>query len=102
MHVPRDRAWSFEAVAVPKHARRLTGFDEAVISLYVKGMTAGDIADHLQEVYGWVRSDLAAIVDDQDGVAHQPALPGHAPVLSTRARCGGWVPGRAAPRTPGA
>jgi putative transposase len=31
--VPRDRTGSFEPVAVPQHARRLTGFDEAVISL---------------------------------------------------------------------
>lgn len=31
--VPRDRAGSFEPVVVPKHARRLAGFDDAVISL---------------------------------------------------------------------
>jgi hypothetical protein len=37
--------------AVPKHVRRLSGFDEAVISLYAKGMTTGDIAAHLAEVY---------------------------------------------------
>src|SRR3954453_10333396 len=32
--VPRDRAGTFEPALVPKHARRLTGFDEAVVSLY--------------------------------------------------------------------
>jgi transposase-like protein len=50
--VPGNQAGTFEPVLVPKHARRLTGFDEAVVSLYAKGMTTGDIANHLQDVYG--------------------------------------------------
>ena len=63
--VPRDRAGSFEPVVVPKHARRLTGFDEAVISLYAKGMTTGDIANHLADVYGsQVSRDLVSTVTD--------------------------------------
>jgi transposase-like protein len=37
---------------IPKHQRRLAGFDEAVLSLYAKGMTTGDIANHLSDVYG--------------------------------------------------
>ena len=50
---------------VPKHARRLTGFDEAVISLYAKGMTTGDIANHLADVYGsQVSRDLVSKVTD--------------------------------------
>ena len=51
IQVPRDRAGSFEPVMVPKHARHLSGFDEAVISLYAKGMTTGDIVNHLADVY---------------------------------------------------
>jgi transposase-like protein len=63
--VPRDRTGSFEPVVVPKHARRLTGFDEAVISLYAKGMTTGDIANHLADVYGsQVSRDLVSTVTD--------------------------------------
>jgi len=49
--VPRDRAGTFAPVVVAKHQRRLTGFDDAVISLYAKGMTTGDIANHLSDVY---------------------------------------------------
>lgn len=52
VRVPRDRTGTFEPALVPKHSRRLTGFDEAVVSLYAKGMTTGDIANHLQDVYG--------------------------------------------------
>ena len=51
LDVPRDRAGTFEPQIVAKHQRRLSGFDEAVISLYAKGMTTGDIAAHLAEVY---------------------------------------------------
>lgn len=35
--VPRDRAGTFTPAVVPEHARRLAGFDEAVLSLYAKG-----------------------------------------------------------------
>jgi transposase-like protein len=63
VEVPRDREGSFEPRIVPKHQRRLAGFDEAVISLYGKGMTTGDIAAHLAEVYDTdVSRDLVSTV----------------------------------------
>jgi len=62
--VPRGRAGSFEPV-VPKHSHRLAGFDDAVISLYAKGMTTEDIANHLQDLYGTeVPRDLVSRVTD--------------------------------------
>jgi hypothetical protein len=63
--VPRDRAGSFIPAVV--HARRLAGFDEAVLSLYAKGLTTGDIANHLADVYG-TRTELVTLV-----CAGQPA-----------------------------
>jgi len=51
LKVPRDREGSFEPLIVPKHARRLAGFDEAVVSLYAKGLTTGEIQAHLEQVY---------------------------------------------------
>lgn len=64
--VPRDRAGTFEPQIVPKHSRRLAGFDEAVISLYAKGMTTGDIAAHLEEVYDTeISRDLVSRVTEQ-------------------------------------
>ncbi|GEL96432.1 IS256 family transposase [Cellulomonas composti] len=66
IEVPRDRAGTFEPQIVPKHQRRLAGFDEAVISLYAKGMTTGDICAHLSEVYDTdVSRDLVSRVTDQ-------------------------------------
>ncbi|MER6813584.1 transposase [Spirillospora sp. NPDC000708] len=39
IEVPRDRSGVFEPQIVPKHARRVEGFDEAIVSLYAKGLT---------------------------------------------------------------
>jgi putative transposase len=50
--VPRDRDSSFEPQVVAKRQRRLTGAEDMVISLSAKGLTHGEIAAHLEEVYG--------------------------------------------------
>ena len=50
--VPRDRDASFEPKIVAKRQRRLTGIEDMVISLSAKGLTHGEIAAHLAEVYG--------------------------------------------------
>ncbi|MBX3432043.1 MAG: transposase [Pirellulales bacterium] len=43
LDVPRDREEAFEPQLVPKHQRRLAGFDEKILALYVKGMMTRDI-----------------------------------------------------------
>jgi transposase-like protein len=52
IEVPRDRDGSFEPKIVAKRKRRLSGVDELVISLSAKGLTTGEVAAHLAEVYG--------------------------------------------------
>jgi transposase-like protein len=52
IEVPRDRDASFEPKIVGKRQRRLSGIDELVISLAAKGLTTGEVAAHLGEVYG--------------------------------------------------
>jgi transposase-like protein len=52
LRVPRDRQGTFEPVTVPKYQRRLDGLARTVISLYAKGLTTGDIQQHLLELYG--------------------------------------------------
>jgi transposase-like protein len=52
VEVPRDRDGSFEPKIVAKRKRRLSGVDELVISLSAKGLTTGEVAAHLAEVYG--------------------------------------------------
>ncbi|MGV9653136.1 IS256 family transposase [Streptomyces sp. NPDC003554] len=63
--VPRDRDGSFEPQLVPKHARRLAGFNEQVLSLYARGMSVRDIRSHLAGMYGVeVSPDLISKVTD--------------------------------------
>ena len=52
LQVPRDRNGTFDPVTVPKGTRRLSDFDDMIISLYAKGMTTRDIAEHLEATYG--------------------------------------------------
>nr|WP_232534248.1 IS256 family transposase [Plantactinospora sp. KBS50] len=52
VRVPRDAAGTFEPQIVRKRQWRLTGVDDMVLSLSAKGLTHGEIAAHLAEVYG--------------------------------------------------
>ncbi|MGH3343678.1 MAG: IS256 family transposase [Carbonactinosporaceae bacterium] len=66
LEVPRDRAGKFDPQIVPKHARRVEGFNEAIVSLYAKGLTTGEIRAHLAEIYGVeVSKDLISRVTDR-------------------------------------
>lgn len=49
--VPRDRAGKFEPIIVPKHQRHFDGFDDAIISLYSRGLSVREIQEHLKEIY---------------------------------------------------
>lgn len=48
---PRDREGTFEPLIVPKHQRRLAGFDDKILALYAKGMTTRDIQQIVKELY---------------------------------------------------
>ena len=63
--VPRDRAGTFAPVLVPKHARRLPGFDDKVLALYARGLPTREIQKFLQEIYTIeVSPDLISEVTD--------------------------------------
>jgi putative transposase len=49
---PRDRNGTFEPQIVAKGQRRFEGFDQAIISLYSRGLTTREIEGHLLEIYG--------------------------------------------------
>jgi putative transposase len=50
--IPRDRDASFAPQLLPKHQRRVPGFDERILSLYARGLSTREIAAHLQEMLG--------------------------------------------------
>jgi putative transposase len=75
IQVPRDRVGSFTPRIVPKHVRRLDGFNEAILSLYAKGLTTGEIAAHLADVYDAdVSRELISRVTDNVLDGRDPAL----------------------------
>jgi hypothetical protein len=49
---PRDRNGTFEPLIVAKGQRRFEGFDQAILSLYSRGMTTREIEGHLLDIYG--------------------------------------------------
>jgi putative transposase len=51
IQVPRDRIGDFEPQLIGKNQKRLSGFNDMVLSLYGKGMTERDIQSHLLESY---------------------------------------------------
>lgn len=65
LEVPRDRNSEFEPILVEKRQSHLKGLDEAVLSLYAKGMTVRDIQSHLNELYGTeISRDLISAMTD--------------------------------------
>jgi putative transposase len=48
---PRDRHGTFEPLLIPKHERRLAGFDDKVLALYAKGMSTRDIQELVKTLY---------------------------------------------------
>jgi len=78
LSVPRDRDSTFEPKIVAKRQRRLTGVEDLVISLSAKGLTHGEIAAHLAEVYGAEvsKQTITAITDRvMDGLAEWQSRP---------------------------
>jgi putative transposase len=52
IEVPRDREGSFEPKIIEKHQREFAGFSDKILSMYARGMTNREIAEHLKEIYG--------------------------------------------------
>src|SRR6201999_3608196 len=64
--VPRDRDGTFEPAIVRKRQRRLDSIDEIVLSLTARGLTTGEIAAHLADVYGaTVSKDTISRITDK-------------------------------------
>lgn len=52
LDVPRDRNSSFDPVIVPKHQRMSAKIEQAIITMYSKGMSTRDIEETVQDIYG--------------------------------------------------
>ena len=76
--VPRDRDASFEPRIVAKRQRRMAGVNDLVVSLVAKGLTTGEVAAHLAEIYDIEvsRETISNITDRVlDGLAEWQSRP---------------------------
>ena len=51
--VPRDRTSSFEPKFVPKRQKDVSEIEEKVLAMYARGMSQRDIAETIEEIYGF-------------------------------------------------
>lgn len=64
--VPRDRDASFEPQAIPKRSRDVSGIEDKVLSMYAKGMSDRDIADTIEDIYGFeISHDTISNITDK-------------------------------------
>jgi putative transposase len=70
IRVPRDRQGEFEPALIPKHQRHFDGFDDAIISLYSRGLGVREIQEHLLEIYK-VEVSTALITNATESVAEE-------------------------------
>ena len=65
MEIPRDRDGTFEPQLIPKHARRLAGFDDKVLALSARGLPVREIQKFRAEISSIdVSPDLISEVTD--------------------------------------
>jgi len=82
LDIPRDRQSEFEPVIIKKHQRRFDGFDDAILSLYSRGLSTRDIKAHLEEIYGGevspdlISSVTEAVIDRSPRMADAPIRAG--------------------------
>jgi putative transposase len=86
LEAPRDRDGTFEPQLIPKHQRRLAGFDEKILALYAKGMTTRDIQEVVKELYGvdvspTLVSQITADLDAEVTAWQQRRLDGVWPIV---------------------
>ncbi|WP_236656256.1 IS256 family transposase [Acidiphilium sp. C61] len=76
--IPRDRAGSFDPQLIAKYQRRFPGFDDKITSMYARGMSTREIAEHLREIYGMdAAAELISTITDAvlDEVTSWPQRP---------------------------
>jgi len=70
LDMPRDRDSSFDPKVIPKHQRMSARIEQAIITMYSKGMSTRDIEDTVKDIYGIevsessVSSITGAVIED--------------------------------------
>ena len=53
INVPRDREATFEPQLIPKRTKDVSGIEDKILSMYAKGMSQRDIAETIEDLYGF-------------------------------------------------
>lgn len=78
LETPRVRQATFDPQLIAKYQRRFPSFDDKIVSMYARGVSAREIVGHLHELYGIeVSPDLISTVTDAllDEIAAWQARP---------------------------
>lgn len=63
---PRDRDGTFEPHLIPKRTKDVSGIEDKVLAMYAKGMSQRDIADTIEEIYGFeISHETISTITDQ-------------------------------------
>lgn len=63
---PRDRGGSFDPQLIPKRTKDVSGIEDKVLSMYAKGMSQRDIADTIEDIYGFeISHETISNITDQ-------------------------------------
>lgn len=66
VEVPRDRDASFEPQVIPKRTRDVSGIEDKVLAMYARGMSQRDIADTVEDIYGFgISHDTISAITDR-------------------------------------
>ena len=64
--VPRDREASFEPQVIPKRTKDVSGMEDKILSMYAKGMSQRDIAETIDEIYGFeISHEMSSKITDR-------------------------------------
>ena len=65
INAPRDRDGTFDPKIVPKRTTDISSIEGKVLSMYAKGMSQRDIADIIEEIYGFrISHEQVSIITD--------------------------------------
>ena len=66
IEAPRDRDGSFEPRIIPKRSKDVSGIEDKVLTMYAKGMSQRDIAETIEEIYGFeISHDTISNITDR-------------------------------------
>ena len=66
IQTPRDRDGSFDPQILPKRSKDVSGIEDKVLAMYARGMSQRDIADTIEDIYGFeISHEMISTITDQ-------------------------------------